>query len=279
MSLPNRSATTPSHRPQPAATAPLRKTLDWHKRNFANQQKAWQMKASIEAAPAPSSQRPARLVDKPLPVRRRQTDDRGTLRVVNPDRTPTPDTEHEQPRPASRRRGDVVGGDTAVRGPLSKSHSVGGSIRRKPLGRESRDEVVAANSGSVRPPALPHRRRAPPQKPSPSSSGQTTQDRTRMSRLPSELGNPGMLGVPLSVYGFRGTLPTELQPEEPPLRWDAEPAPQIPPVVSRDSLGLYRDADLVKYMTTDKSDLQSFRGTMPVATTIVKGELQKFVEK
>lgn len=229
MSLPKRSDTTPSHTPNqhhppPAAPVPETKTLNWHKQNFANQQKAWQRKVAIEGASSPSAKAnrklSARLLNKPLPVRRVQTDDRGTLRVANPDITSTADTERMQTRSASLRD---------------------------------------ASASSM--------------------AGQKTQKHKHTSRLPSEVSSAGMLGVPLSVYGFRGTLPAELQPNEPPLRWDAEPAPQIPPVVSRDLLGLYGDGDLAKYMTADKSDLQEFREKMPVATTIVKGQLGEFVEK
>ncbi|KAF9738098.1 hypothetical protein PMIN06_002878 [Paraphaeosphaeria minitans] len=289
MSHPRRSASTHSHqrdhhRPQPTPPAPEAKTLEWHKQNFYHQQQAWQLQAAIEVSSPPQAQAvrklPAHVLNKPLPVRRMQTDDRDKQRVVNAGRTSTPpqDPERLRTRLAALRDGDVV----AI-APFSKSSSVSSSIRRKPLPGMSREEATSFATTASDPP-LPHARSNPGDATQarildPAVPRRNAQEHTHASRVPSELSSTGMLGIPLSVYGFRGTLPAELQPKEPPLRWDNEPAPQMPPVGSDAVPSLYEDVELAKFMTANKSYLQPFTEKMPMATTIVKGKLNEVVEK
>ncbi|OAG06976.1 uncharacterized protein CC84DRAFT_1215988 [Paraphaeosphaeria sporulosa] len=284
MSHPRRSASQPSHHlsqyhPRPTPTVPETKTLEWHKQNFYNQQQAWRMQTAIEAASSPSGQanrKPPLGLNKPPPVRGMVTDARRTLRVVNADRTstPTPDPESLRIRLAALRDSDVV----AV-APLSTPSSAGSSICRTPLAKTSREEVSSANSAAAGRPARSQPGSPPHAKTAASSiPGQNTGEHAHTSRLPSEVGSPGLLDVPLSVYGFRSTLPAELQPKEPPLRWDDEPAPQIPPIASDAARDLYEDAELMEFMTANKSYLEPFLEMMPVATTIVKGKLDEVVE-
>jgi hypothetical protein len=265
----HRSTTLASNQPNRAQTtatrAPENKTLEWHKKNFANQQKAWQ-KQSIEA---PGTQRPARL-DKPLPVRRRQTDDRGTLRIANPD------AESTYSRSTSPQRGNVVDGKLAEPGLLAKSRSAHSSIRRKPLGTGNRSESISPHANHTRTLHSAHptpRLHALPHMPAPPAPGGRKTHAQTPPRSAVGAGDGGLLDLSIGVYDFRGSLPAELQPKEQPLRWDSEPAPQIPPLASSATPNLYEDADVAKFVTADRSGLQPFQEKMPVATTIVKGRL------
>ncbi|KAJ4356186.1 uncharacterized protein N0V89_004216 [Didymosphaeria variabile] len=217
-------------------------------------------------------------MDKPLPFHRRQTDDRGTLRVVNPDAASTRQPSMDQ-LPSH-----VVADSSEMVFPVSKSRVMNNSIRRKPLASEARDEL--SFNLHPAPPHAPNLRsaeRTPSMKassdvPVPLAAGRKMRKHAAAS-YSSAVSDPGMLGISLGVYDFRSSLPAELQPKGPPLRWDPEPAPQLPPIVPGVTPNLHEDVDLAKFMTTDKSNLQPFKEKMPLATTIVRGNLSRFVAK
>lgn len=77
-------------------------------------------------------------------------------------------------------------------------------------------------------------------------------DRPAEAHHPYEVGDPGILGVRLSVYDFRNTLPAGLRPDGPPLRWDSETAPQIAPLAHPKVPSLLDDAEVTRLRYGDE---------------------------
>lgn len=253
----------PTQRPQNAAEQPAL-TLEWHKQNFLAQREAWRKKA-LEAAASASQ------ANAPLPAQelfkvvnadrgslemRLEPASQGTLRVVNPD---------------LRRMAGSTGSVS-----LSRTSSVGNSIRRKPV-PESRMGGGEMGVGSAGVDLRAHTHPVP-QLSSANQPQPRPQKHTRTSLQPGSPPPPNHLSMAISVYDFRSTIPECLRPASPPLRWDNEPAPQLPPVEAAAEPGLYADEELVSFMTANKAYLQAFVGSMPVATKIVKGKLKEVVE-
>ena len=88
-----------------------------------------------------------------------------------------------------------------------------------------------------------------------------------------------MLGLSLAISGFRDILPEDMQPKEPPLRWDSEATPRLDPIESHSELSLLDDADLKPFMTAGEVGLGLFKAKMPLATSIAEGDLDKEVAK
>lgn len=236
-------------------------TLNWHIRKFAQQQKAWQSyqreeerrSGEREASTIPFT-RPSTIpvnANKPLPalpaLKTRE-------QYLNEEFVPV--LGYTQPLPGS---GQPQHGSENLGGGLpnhqygsqaNQDYSNMGNNRHQKFHTDDKNNLGGrTHRASDLPPSL--------------VAGRNTNERTHRNQSKPEVGERGILGVPLSVYDFRGTLPEELQPKGPPLRWDSEPAPHVSLMLQRDPT-LLEDGELARFRPTGRVGAKAVQGKTPL---------------
>lgn len=219
--------------------------------------------------------------NKPLPFRRQMTDDRGVLRVMNPDPVSDSVSQSDSVVELDASHGRVEQA-TAVRAPLLTTPEKR-QITREPFPPQpryhiqqdelflhvpevatQRHELDVAQRVQVPLSLRPGKKTNPHQ--SPQGEGE---DEDRPSHHSHIVSLPAIRPTSL----LRTTIPSIIRPSSPPLRWDFSPAPQIPPLSVDGTASRLRDDDEVAvFITAGVDRLREFaRGDMPVAGGIVRG--------
>lgn len=253
-------------------------TLEWHRQRFLEQQKAWRAikarRAEGHGGSVPCTFPPITPPSAPLYMRKPLP--------------PLPSLRYKSRDDGLTTR-EAIGLDPSlVVRPLVIRRRDGAQVQHPRLladAHKAQDEqkgevAFPTNARELHPlfPNTDNRRQAshahPPSEES-SSTATLMQRSNRVNGHPQRrsyyVGDPGLLGVPLSVYGFRGSLPKELQPNEPPLRWDLEPAPQLPPIKGLKVSPLFDDQELARLKASHQSLKASYYARK---ANMQKGEIE-----
>jgi hypothetical protein len=258
------------------ARKPEVKTLEWHIRKFAQQQKEWQSNhngkdyepVNQTHTTVPHTHPSTIPIDlnKPLPAHpaSETKGNHDASRVLNPE---------------SIRRKHLTCTVQLPRGPESLSNRFlhDNHCSQSKQGASSFDLSKSphrkAHNNDRRAVETKHTKQAKPTPGLPASlvAGRIVEEQPYRKQSRSEARDCGLLCVHLSVNDFRNTLPEELQPKEPPLWCESQPDLQIPVVYQKGS-SLREDNELVQGKSEGASGVQSSdRELLPSASARKEG--------
>lgn len=253
------------------AEKPEVKTLEWHIRKFAQQQKEWQSNQVGEDSgvvnqthtilPYTYPSIPPIDLNKPLPAHPvlRTKDNHNVSKVLSPRFS------HRQHLSNAKQLldGPEPLGSRSVHTHRASEVNPGSSSLN--LSKNPHRNVHTYDRRGVE---MKHVKQAQPASDLPASlvAGINMDKHAYRKQNNSEAGDRGILGVPLNVGDFRNTLPEELQPKGPPLRWESGPYAQIP-VVYQKGWPVEENSDLVNFRPKGESEMKpSDRELLPSAS-------------